>query len=140
MDGLEVTRSLREAGRDCRILILSMHDNPEYVLEALRAGADGYLLKDADPSELREAVQVVGSGKEPGALGGGESEMRGSSFRTGAPEAVHGHNGGRRQRVWSKSSSRMGPGSAGMICSGRFVPFRQSAGHLFGMPSKPRDD
>jgi RNA polymerase sigma factor (sigma-70 family) len=64
MDGLEVTRTLREAGKDCRILILSMHDNPEYVLEALRAGADGYLLKDADPSELREAVQVVGSGKE----------------------------------------------------------------------------
>lgn len=64
MDGLEVTRSLREAGKDCRILILSMHDNPEYVLEALRAGADGYLLKDADPSELREAVQVVGAGRE----------------------------------------------------------------------------
>ena len=64
MDGLEVTRTLREGGQDCRILILSMHDNPEYVLEALRAGADGYLLKDAGPPELREAVDAVGSGKE----------------------------------------------------------------------------
>jgi DNA-binding NarL/FixJ family response regulator len=64
MDGLEVTRRLRAGGNDCRILILSMHDNPEYVLEALRAGADGYVLKDADPSELREAVRVVAAGKE----------------------------------------------------------------------------
>ena len=63
-DGLEVTRSLREEGVDCRILILSMHDNPEYVLEALRAGADGYLLKESDPKELREAVSTVAAGKE----------------------------------------------------------------------------
>lgn len=63
-DGLEVTRILREDGQDCRILILSMHDNPEYVLEALRAGADGYMLKDAGPSELRSAVAAVGEGRE----------------------------------------------------------------------------
>lgn len=63
-DGLEVTRLLREEGRDCRILILSMHDNPEYVLEALRAGADGYLLKDAGPAELRSAVTTVADGRE----------------------------------------------------------------------------
>jgi RNA polymerase sigma factor (sigma-70 family) len=63
-DGLEVTRSLREEGRDCRILILSMHDNPEYVLQALRLGADGYVLKDAGPAELREAVQTVWDGRE----------------------------------------------------------------------------
>lgn len=63
-DGLEVTRILREDGQDCRILILSMHDNPEYVLEALRAGADGYLLKEAGPAELREAVKTVAEGKE----------------------------------------------------------------------------
>lgn len=63
-DGLGVTRRLRETGQDCRILILSMHDNPEYVLEALRSGADGYLLKDADPAELRGAVRTVARGKE----------------------------------------------------------------------------
>lgn len=63
-DGLEVTRLLREDGCDCRILILSMHDNPEYVLEALRAGADGYLLKDAGPAEVRGAVHAVSEGRE----------------------------------------------------------------------------
>jgi RNA polymerase sigma factor (sigma-70 family) len=63
-DGLEVTRTLREGGCDCRILILSMHDNPEYVLHALRLGADGYVLKDAGPAELREAVQAVWEGRE----------------------------------------------------------------------------
>jgi len=63
-DGLEVTRTLREGGHDCRILILSMHDNPEYVLQALRLGADGYVLKDAGPAELREAVQTVWGGRE----------------------------------------------------------------------------
>lgn len=63
-DGLEVTRLLREDGCDCRILILSMHDNPEYVLEALRAGADGYLLKDAGPGEVRGAVHAVSEGRE----------------------------------------------------------------------------
>jgi RNA polymerase sigma factor (sigma-70 family) len=63
-DGLEVTRTLREGGCDCRILILSMHDNPEYVLHALRLGADGYVLKDAGPAELREAVKTVWEGRE----------------------------------------------------------------------------
>jgi two-component system nitrate/nitrite response regulator NarL len=45
-------------------MVLSMHDNPEYVLEAVRAGADGYILKDVGPSELREAVQAVVEGRE----------------------------------------------------------------------------
>lgn len=62
--GLEVTRSLREEGQDCRILILSMHDDPEYVLQALRAGADGYILKDAGPAEVRAAVSAVFEGRE----------------------------------------------------------------------------
>lgn len=62
--GLEVTRELRDDGQDCRILILSMHDDPEYVLQALRSGADGYILKDAGPAELREAVTAVFEGRE----------------------------------------------------------------------------
>jgi len=62
--GLEVAKELRDAGRDIGILILSMHDEPEYVLEAVRAGADGYVLKDVVPSELREAVAAVREGRE----------------------------------------------------------------------------
>lgn len=64
LTGIEVTRRLRQQEIDLGILILSMHDNPEYVLEAVRAGADGYLLKDAGPAELREAVHAVHEGRE----------------------------------------------------------------------------
>lgn len=62
--GLEVARELREAGAEVAILILSMHDDPEYVLEAVRAGADGYVLKDVAPAELRQAVEAVADGRE----------------------------------------------------------------------------
>ena len=63
-NGLEVAKELRSQGSEVGILVLSMHDNPEYVLEAVRAGADGYILKDVGPSELREAVQAVVEGRE----------------------------------------------------------------------------
>lgn len=62
--GLEVARELRGQGSDVGILVLSMHDNPEYVLEAVRSGADGYVLKDVGPAELREAVLAVAEGRE----------------------------------------------------------------------------
>lgn len=62
--GLDVAKELRADGSEIPILILSMHDNPEYVLEAVRAGADGYILKDVGPAELREAVEAVVDGKE----------------------------------------------------------------------------
>jgi two-component system nitrate/nitrite response regulator NarL len=64
MNGLEVTRALREEEHGVAILILSMFDDPEYVLQAVRAGADGYVLKDAGPAELREAVRAVHQGQE----------------------------------------------------------------------------
>ncbi len=62
--GLEVAGELRARGSEIGILILSMHDNPEYVLEAVRVGADGYILKDVGPAELREAIETVHAGKE----------------------------------------------------------------------------
>lgn len=62
--GLEVATELREDANPARVLILSMHDDPEYVLQAVRSGADGYVLKDAAPAELREAVQAVHEGRE----------------------------------------------------------------------------
>lgn len=62
--GLDVARQLREEGRDVRVLVLSMHDDPEYVLQAVRAGADGYVLKDVSPAELRDAVRAVHEGRE----------------------------------------------------------------------------
>ena len=64
MSGLEVTMAIREAGSPVRVLILSMHDDPEYVLQAVRAGADGYVLKDVSPAELRDAVIAVHEGRD----------------------------------------------------------------------------
>ena len=62
--GLEVTMALREEENPARVLILSMHDDPEYVLQAVRAGADGYVLKDVSPAELRDAVIAVHEGRD----------------------------------------------------------------------------
>lgn len=61
MGGLEACRRIKE-DPGAGVLILSMHDEPEYVLEAVRAGADGYVLKDAPPMDLRQAVATVAAG------------------------------------------------------------------------------
>lgn len=61
--GLEVAASLRSTAHPPRVLILSMHDNPEYVLESVRAGAHGYLLKDTAGTELRHAIRAVCRGE-----------------------------------------------------------------------------
>jgi len=60
LDGLEATRRL--ASGDARVLILTTFSVDDYVYEALRAGASGFLLKDAPPEELIKAVRVVASG------------------------------------------------------------------------------
>jgi DNA-binding NarL/FixJ family response regulator len=63
VDGLEATRRLLD-GKDegPRILILTTFDLDEYVYEALRAGASGFLLKDTPPEQLVEAIQIVAGG------------------------------------------------------------------------------
>jgi DNA-binding NarL/FixJ family response regulator len=63
MDGIEATRRLTAADSPARVLILTMFDLDEYVFEALRAGASGFLLKDRPPEELVDAVRVVASGE-----------------------------------------------------------------------------
>lgn len=61
--GLEVVRRLRQLGPGPRVLILSMHDEKEYVVRAAASGVDGYLLKDeAEPKMLRAAVRAVHGG------------------------------------------------------------------------------
>ena len=61
-NGLEAAAEIRRTLPEIRVLILSMHDHTQYALEAVRAGAHGYLLKDAGPSEMREAVRTVHGG------------------------------------------------------------------------------
>ncbi len=61
--GLRAVARLREVAPAARSLILSVHDHPEYVLEAVRAGAQGYIRKDTSPTELRQAIRTVHRGE-----------------------------------------------------------------------------
>ncbi|MFB6814840.1 response regulator [Streptomyces sp. NPDC056347] len=63
MNGIDATREItRQAGLSAKILVLTTFDLDEYVYEALRAGASGFLLKDASGVQLAEAVRVVAAG------------------------------------------------------------------------------
>jgi DNA-binding NarL/FixJ family response regulator len=61
--GIQVAARLRQRVPETRILILSMHENAEYVLESVRAGAHGDILKDTAATELRMAVRAVQEGQ-----------------------------------------------------------------------------
>ena len=61
--GLSAVARLREVAPTARSLVLSVHDHPEYVLEAVRAGAQGYIRKDTSPAELRQAIRTVHRGE-----------------------------------------------------------------------------
>ena len=63
LDGLAATRELAGDEGGPRIIILTTFDIDEYVFEALRAGASGFLLKDTEPAELLPAVRVVAGGE-----------------------------------------------------------------------------
>jgi DNA-binding NarL/FixJ family response regulator len=63
LDGIAATRRIVESGVQTKVLVLSTFDLDEYVFEALRAGASGFLLKDAPAEELAAAVRVVAAGE-----------------------------------------------------------------------------
>lgn len=62
MNGLQAARHIL-AGSRARVLLLTLHDTPEYVRSALAAGATGYVLKDAGREDLLHAVRAVGAGR-----------------------------------------------------------------------------
>jgi DNA-binding NarL/FixJ family response regulator len=62
MDGVETVRELQKTG-DCRILMLTISKHDEDLFGAIKAGADGYLLKSAEPDELLRAIEQVAEGK-----------------------------------------------------------------------------
>ncbi len=62
MNGLEATRRVVKSFPRVRVVMLSIHSNEEYVSQALRAGASGYMLKDAAPAELEIAINAVSGG------------------------------------------------------------------------------
>lgn len=62
MNGIEVVRALKKQNNSIKTLVLSMHDSEEYVLNAISAGADGYLLKGSSKEEFLKALQMIHSG------------------------------------------------------------------------------
>jgi two-component system response regulator NreC len=79
LNGFEVTRLVRKRVPRTRVVILTIHSDPAYAAEALRAGATGYVAKDADAAELIAAVRAAAAGERflspplpEAALGGGK--------------------------------------------------------------------
>lgn len=62
-DGIKATQKIRESGNQVKILYLTIHDDREYLFKALQSGAEGYVLKDAEPSMLVNAIRDICSGK-----------------------------------------------------------------------------
>ena len=80
MDGIQTTEALRDSGSAACILIVTVSDNDSDVIAALRAGADGYLLKDLEPEELISALLQAERGQlvlSPGLTRVLASELRG---------------------------------------------------------------
>jgi len=73
MNGVEATRTLQATHPDVKVLILTTYDAQEWVLDAIRAGASGYMLKDAPREHLIEAIKGTAEGRshiDPGVAGG----------------------------------------------------------------------
>jgi DNA-binding NarL/FixJ family response regulator len=65
MDGLTATRVIKREHPEISVLVMTMHENPDYLLRALRVGAAGYILKDADCEDVVSAIRRVLSGQSP---------------------------------------------------------------------------
>jgi DNA-binding NarL/FixJ family response regulator len=63
LDGIEATRRLRKTGSEPRVLILTTFDLDEYVYDAMRAGASGFMLKNSPPDQLAAAIRTVAAGE-----------------------------------------------------------------------------
>jgi DNA-binding NarL/FixJ family response regulator len=63
LDGVKATRLIRDQGEQVGIVVLTMHGDDKYVFEAIKAGAQGYILKDADLDELLKAIRTVHRGE-----------------------------------------------------------------------------
>lgn len=85
--GLDVLTSLREEGCPTRVLIVSMYAEDQFAIRCLRAGADGYLSKASDPSELVHAVRTLASGRKY--ITAGVSEMLVNNLSTPATPSLH---------------------------------------------------
>jgi DNA-binding NarL/FixJ family response regulator len=99
LSGLEVTARLAELGSPVHVIILSMHANEEYVLQALRAGASGYVLKDADVVELGLALKAAMRGETYLSPAVSRQVVAGYVQRTGAGEDLLGRLSARQRET-----------------------------------------
>ncbi len=63
MDGIAATRQIRQEQPECAVVVLTVHEDDEHVFEALKAGASGYVLKDAPPAQTLEAIRAAARGE-----------------------------------------------------------------------------
>lgn len=63
MTGIEVTKAIKQIDSNVKVLILTMHSHQEYLMAAIKEGADGYLLKDAPSDHVIEAIRTVHAGE-----------------------------------------------------------------------------
>jgi two-component system nitrate/nitrite response regulator NarL len=63
MDGIQTLKAIRDADLECRVVILTVSDNADDLVAAIRSGADGYLLKDMEPEDLLRAIDETLNGR-----------------------------------------------------------------------------
>ncbi|MFC6673007.1 response regulator transcription factor [Marinobacterium aestuariivivens] len=86
MNGLEATQAFRTRFPSIRVLILSMHDNREYILQLIRSGASGYILKDVSSDELIRAIETVHQGGTYFSAGASQSLFAREEALVAAPD------------------------------------------------------
>src|SRR5882762_1329110 len=92
LDGVAATRCLKTEQPDCRVIVLTTFDDDENVFDGLRAGAVGYLLKDAPSEKLCEAIRLAARGEsflQPSVAAKVVAEFARLTSRTGAPSLRH---------------------------------------------------
>ncbi|MGM0437002.1 MAG: response regulator [Bacillota bacterium] len=64
MNGIDTIKKIKEIAPDIKVLILTIHDDEEYIYEVTKAGAEGYIQKDIEPDELRNSIKEVINGNK----------------------------------------------------------------------------
>lgn len=64
MNGIEALKNIRQKGLDVKVLILTIHNEVEYLMKAVEVGCDGYVLKDSDSNLLKKAIYTIHSGEQ----------------------------------------------------------------------------
>lgn len=107
MSGIEVTKEVVRSFPGVRVLVFSMHNNPDYILNAVQNGASGYLLKDTDQEEILKAIRTVHSGELYYPPNASSVIIRNLVVpRNGLRGADHQPGSGSASSIWNKVTSR----------------------------------